>query len=89
MRFLYRKGVIEVILYLHKARKAGYYEMQKKNFVGGRQTFAKILQTLRREEIIARTLIDSHPPRVEYNLTTKGKEVAKILNQLGNVLRRK
>ena len=78
-----------MILYLYENRKAGYYEMQKKGFVGGRQTFARILQTLRREGILARKLIDSRPPRVEYSLTRKGRKVAQALDRLEKALREK
>jgi len=89
MRFLFRKGVTEVILYLHKNGRAGYYEMEKKKFVGGRQTFSKILRTLKKESIVVRKLIDSRPPRVEYSLSSKGREVAELLERLDKALQKK
>lgn len=87
MRFLFRKGAIETIFYLHKVGKAGYYEMLKQGFVASRETFSILIKELEKESIVARKLIDSRPPRVEYALTSKGKEVAETLNKLDKTLR--
>jgi len=88
-RFLFRKGAIEVISYLRKVGKAGYYEMLKQGFVVSRGTFSNLMKKLGEENILARRIIDSHPPRVEYRLTDKGKEVAEMLNKLDKTLQRK
>jgi DNA-binding HxlR family transcriptional regulator len=88
MRFLYRKGAIEMIFYLRKVGKAGYYEMLKLGFVASRETFSILIKELEKESIVTRKLIDSRPPRVEYSLTSKGKEVAEILNKLNKILQR-
>jgi DNA-binding HxlR family transcriptional regulator len=85
-RFLFRKGIIEVIFYLDKVGKAGYYEIYKKNFVVSRQTFANLLKELEKRGIVDRKVVDGRPPRVEYILTEKGKEIARILNELSKVL---
>jgi DNA-binding HxlR family transcriptional regulator len=85
-RFLFRKGVIEVIFYLDRVEKAGYYELYKKNFVVSRQTFADLLKELENRGIVSRKVIDGRPPRVEYSLTEKGKKTARILNELNNLL---
>ena len=82
MRFLFKKGIIEVIFYLNKVGKAGYYEVYKQNFVVSRQTFANLLKRLEKEGIINRRVIENRPPRVEYSLTKKGKEIANILTKL-------
>ena len=78
--------MIEVILFLDKVEKAGYYEIYKQNFVVSRQTFANLLKKLEKEGIVDRRVIDSRPPRVEYSLTGKGKNVAKILYELDKAL---
>ena len=65
LRFLFAKGVIETLLYLDKADKAGYYELYKQGFVVSRQTFARILKGLEEKGIISRKLIDERPPRVK------------------------
>jgi len=86
LRFLFAKGVIETILYLNKTGKAGYYELYKQGFVVSRQTFANILKRLEKKGIVSRRVIDERPPRVEYRLTEKGKEVAEILLSLNEIL---
>lgn len=85
-RFLFRKGVIEVIFYLDKVGKAGYYEIYKQNFVVSRQTFANLLKELEKKGLVSRKVVEGRPPRVEYSLTGKGKETARILNELNNLL---
>ena len=85
-RFLFGKGVIDVIFYLDKFGKAGYYKIYKQNFVVGRQTFGNILKKLEKEGIVNRKVVDSRPPRVEYSLTGKGRDVARILYELENLL---
>jgi DNA-binding HxlR family transcriptional regulator len=84
-RFLFRKGVIEVIFYLDKVEKAGYYELYKKNFVVSRQTFASLLKELEEKRLASRKVVEGRPPRVEYSLTEKGKEIARILKELNKI----
>jgi len=81
-KFLFKKGVIEVIFYLDKVGKGGYYEIYKRDFVVSRQTFANLLKELENEEIVNRKVIEDRPPRVEYSLTSKGKRVTAILSEL-------
>jgi len=81
-KFLFKKGVIEVIFYLDKVGKGGYYEIYKQNFVVSRQTFANLLKELENKGIVNRKVIEARPPRVEYSLTGKGKRVADILSDL-------
>jgi DNA-binding HxlR family transcriptional regulator len=85
-RFLFRKGTIEVIIYLNKVGKAGYYEIYKQDFVVSRQTFANLLKELEEKGIVNRKVIEGRPPRVEYGLTEKGMNLAKILHDLSNLL---
>ena len=86
VRFLFKKGLIEVILFLDKVDKAGYYEIYKQNFVVSRQTFANLLKKLEKEGIVNRRVVDSRPPRVEYSLTEKGKDIAKTLYELEKLI---
>lgn len=78
--------MIETVLYISKVGKAGYYELYKQNFVVSRQTFSSMLKTLEEKGIILRKVIESRPPRVEYSLTEKGKEVAEILGKLNKII---
>jgi len=50
IRFLFKKGMIEVISYLSKVEKANYYTIQKQSFVGSRLTFANIIKELEDKE---------------------------------------
>jgi len=70
------------LLYIDKMGKAGYYELYKQNFVVSRQTFSNTLKILEEKGIISRKVIDGRPPRVEYNLTKKGKDVVEALKLL-------
>jgi len=60
--------------------------LYKQGFVISRQTSANILKVLEKTSIVRRKVIESRLPRVEYSLTDKGKEVAKILLRLNEVL---
>jgi DNA-binding HxlR family transcriptional regulator len=86
LRFLFGKGVIETILYIEKNGKAGYYELYKQGFVVSRQAFSNLLKALEKNEIATRKVIENRPPRVEYNLTNKGKEIAALLKRLYEVV---
>ncbi len=83
---LFGKGVIEAILYIDKSGKAGYSELYKQGFVVSRQAFANLLYILEENGIADRKLIESRPTRVEYSLTSKGKEIAASLKHLNEIL---
>lgn len=85
IRFLFGKGVVEAILYIDKWGKAGYYELYKQGFVVSRQAFSHVLKVLEEHGIAERKLIENRPPRVEYSLTSKGKEIATLLKHLNEI----
>jgi len=82
IRFLFKKGMADVLSYLSRVKKANYYAIQKQGFVGSRQTFANLLKELEKRGIVNREVLASRPPRVEYSLTNRGKEIARILEML-------
>lgn len=86
-RFLFKKGVVDVLLYLNKVESAGYYSLYRQNFVVSRQSFANILKELESLKLIKRSVIEGRPPRVKYGLTEKGKMVAALLEKLDEILR--
>ena len=86
-RFLFKKGMIETILYFNNVGKAGYYETYKQGFVVSRQTFANLLKTLEKKGLVNREVIQNRPPRTNYSLTQKGKKLAKILTEIDNLLK--
>jgi DNA-binding HxlR family transcriptional regulator len=74
--------VIDTLFYIDKMGKAGYYELYKQNFVISRQTFSNMLKILEEKGIISRKVVEGRPPRVEYSLTKKGKDVVEALRIL-------
>ena len=70
------------MFYIDKMGKAGYYELYKQNFVVSRQTFSNMLKILEEKGIISRKVVEGRPPRVEYSLTKKGKDVVEALRIL-------
>lgn len=85
-RFLFAKGIIETIQYIDKNGKAGYYELYKQGFVVSRQAFSNLLKVLEENGIASRKVIENRPPRVEYSLTSKGKEIATLLKQINEII---
>ena len=83
---MFGKGVIETILYLKKMEKAGYYELYKQGFVISRQAFSNLLKLIEGQGIADRKMLEGRPPRVEYSLTIKGKEIAMALKHLEEIL---
>lgn len=83
---MFRKGVIDVILYLGEAGEAGYYDTYKQGFVVSRQTFSDILKLLEGQGLVTRRVVDERPPRVYYSLSDKGKRVVEALGSLGEAL---
>ena len=86
LRFLFRKGIIDVILYLEEVDEAGYYEIYKQGFVVSRQTFANLLKLLEEKGIVEREVIDDRPPRVNYSLTENGIKMSEILISLKQIM---
>jgi DNA-binding HxlR family transcriptional regulator len=86
IRFLFRKGIIETILYIDKNGKAGYFELYKQGFVVSRQAFSNLLKILEKNDIASRKVIEHRPPRVEYSLTSKGKEIAASLKHINEIV---
>lgn len=85
IRFLFGKGVLESILYISKFRKAGYYEFISKVLLS-RQAFSNLLKILEENGIVSRKVIENRPPRVEYSLTNKGKDIAELLKRLNEIV---
>jgi DNA-binding HxlR family transcriptional regulator len=47
-----------------------------------------LLKELEDMGLVSGKVIDGRPPRVEYSLTEKGKEIAKILDELDEILQK-
>jgi DNA-binding HxlR family transcriptional regulator len=70
------------MLYLGDVGEAGYYDTYKQGFVVSRQTFAGILRLLEDRDLVIRRVEDARPPRVNYSLSGKGKNVLEALKLL-------
>lgn len=81
-RLLFRKGAVDILQYLYEKDEAGYYEMYKLGYVVSRQSFAQLLKMLEREGLANRHVLDTHPPRVNYSLTQKGKRIGQHLKSI-------
>ena len=57
-RLLFKKGAIEVLFYLQKTGKAGYYEIYKQNFIISRQSFSNLLKELENKGLLDREVIN-------------------------------
>ena len=88
MRFLFRKGAIEMILHIHKVGEISYYQLLKKGFLKSRESFSILLKELEKENIVERRVLDMRPPRALYALTSEGKDVAEVLEKLEKILRK-
>jgi DNA-binding HxlR family transcriptional regulator len=49
--------------------------MYKQGYVVSRQTFALLLKELENLGLVSRTVLDTHPPRVNYRLTARGDKI--------------
>jgi len=47
-----------------------------------------LLKELEDMGLVSRKVIDGRPPRVEYSLTEKSKEIARILDELDEILQK-
>lgn len=60
--------------------------MYQQNYVVSRQAFSNLLKVLEKNDIASRKVIENRPPKVEYSLTSKGKEIAALLKQINEIL---
>lgn len=86
LRILFRKGTVEVILYLASAGKARYSDIKKQQYVIGDRSLSRILKELQKRDLISREVFPTYPVSATYSLTDKGKLVAEHLNILKETL---
>jgi len=86
LRTLFRKGTVDVILYLATAEKARYSDIKKRQYVIGDRSLSRILKELQKRELIRREVLPTYPVSATYALTDKGKLVSEHLNILKEAL---
>jgi DNA-binding HxlR family transcriptional regulator len=85
-KVLFRKGTVEVILFLASVEKARYSDIKKQKYVVGDRSLSRILKELQKRGLIHRDALPTYPISTTYSLTDKGKLVAKHLNILKEAL---
>lgn len=85
-RILFRKGAVEVLLFLALMEKARYSDIKKQKYVVGDRSLSRILRELQKRGLIQREALPTYPISTTYSLTDKGKLVAKYLNILKEAL---
>lgn len=76
--FLRGKWQIGIIMLL-RIHKRSFSGLKKEMPLITDQVLARKLKVLEKEEIIKKKIYPEVPPRTEYSLTSKGKELAKIV----------
>jgi len=85
------QGVIDVVskkwaicLIDHLSRQPSFRYNEIKNHIGAisPKTLSQTLKTLEKEGLVSRQVYPETPPRVEYGLTTKGRELQAALRPL-------
>jgi DNA-binding HxlR family transcriptional regulator len=67
-------------LFLHGARR---FQDFQESLVGiAPNTLSDRLKRLEREELIARRVYSEHPPRLEYELTTRGRTLGPLIKAM-------
>ena len=82
MDLLSGKWKVSIIGYLHTMGKCRFMQLQR-NIEGiGAKMLSKELKDLEINELVTRTVLDTRPVTVEYELTDYGKTLQNIINEL-------
>ena len=86
LRFLFRKGTIDILLFLHKNGEARYSEISKRRFVSSRETLSRRLRELEDLKLIIRDVKSTRPPMTVYYLSKLGKQLVSLLFSISEIL---
>ena len=76
LQVFFNKWTVELIVTLSRSRSLRFNEMRDQlEGISGR-TLSQRLKDLEEQGLVARTLYDERPVRIEYSLTKKGMDVA-------------
>lgn len=81
LHLLGQKHVLSILRYLSDNKNAGFNELQKALAVN-RRTLTQRLRQLVREGLLDRRELHQIPPRVEYSLTVKARELVQIFSTI-------
>lgn len=84
IKLLGRRGTLEIFFLLRKHKHLRFNEIVNQLENISPKTAVKRLRELQRWQLVTRKMYREIPPRVEYNLTKKGENMAKALKPLGS-----
>jgi len=87
MRFLFKKGRIDLLLYLHKKKSARHNEILNQGFVRSRSSVSIMLNELEKNNLIKRVVVSTKPPQTSYELTEYGKRIVQYLQGIDETIR--
>lgn len=88
LRVFFNKWTVEVIVVLSQARSLRFNEIKEQLAGISGRTLSQRLKELEEQGLVARTVHDERPVRIEYALTRKGLDVAYLALPLVLYLRR-
>jgi DNA-binding HxlR family transcriptional regulator len=77
-----KKWTICIVNHLGRVKSLRYNEIKNQIGVISPKTLSDTLKILEKEKLITRDVYPETPPRVEYSLTKKGKELQSVLKPL-------
>jgi len=85
-RTLFRKGAVDIILFLGSVGEARYSEIKSQEYVIGDRSLSRTLKALQNLDLVYREVLPTVPVSTIYSLTDKGKLVVTHLKELRNIL---
>lgn len=87
LRLLFKKGRINLLLYLHKKKSARHSEIINQRFVQSRSSVSVMLTELEKNNLIKRVVISTKPPQTYYELTEHGENIVRHIQEIKRILR--
>ena len=88
LRFLFKKGRIELLFYLSIKKSIRHSEILEQNFVRSRSSVSIMLTELEKNKLIKRRVISTKPPQTRYEITEAGQKVVQNLREIEKICRR-
>lgn len=87
LRFLFKKGRIDLLLYLHEKKSARHADIISQKFVRSRSSVSIMLTELEGNNLIRRIVISTKPPQTIYELTDYGEKIIQHLLEIERIIR--
>jgi len=83
LNYLGKRWALQIIRDLFQGRTR-FNEFLKKNKELSGKVLSERLKDLENNDIITKTIVEKNPVLIEYHLTSKGKELDKVIAELAN-----